>query len=489
MEDIESFGLVLLLASAVLSLALLSNRIRSRLRIPAPALFLLAAAAASDLVPALQQVPLGVVEDVVTVALIFILFDGGMHIGVRRLRAAFGTVLSIGVIGTFLTAVALAALAHLLFGMPWLVALLLGTALAPTDPAVVFSVLGNREITGRAGTIVEGESGANDPVGIALLLSLLAVVPGSGFGAALGAVLGGFALQLVVGTAVGLGGGWLLLQAMRRLPLPSEGLYPLRTLAISVGLYGAATAAHGSGFLAVFVAGILVGDAGAPFKAEIERFHSSLASLAEIIAFVVLGLTVSLSTLVTTDAWWIGLALAGLLTLVVRPALVGLLLLVAKLPRGERVFVAWSGLKGAVPILLGTYILAAGSGRDLLVYEIIFVVVLFSVVVQGGLVPAVAARCGVRMRQIEPHPWTLGVRLREQPEGVRRYRICAGAPAAGRSVRDLHLGADVWISMVVRGGRPVRVRGDTALQAGDEVLLLVDPQSDRDPAPTFTEPA
>jgi cell volume regulation protein A len=484
---IESFGLTLLIASLVVSVALLSNRISTALKVPAPAFFLVAAAAASDLVPSLRQVSLGVVENVVTVALVVILFDGGMTIGVRKLRSALGTVLSTGVLGTFLTAGALAVATHLLFGLPWLLSLLLGAALAPTDPAVVFSVLGNREITGRAGTVIQGESGANDPVGIALLLSLAGISASAGFGDATLGVLGQFVLEMGVGAAVGLVGGWLLLQVVRRVEMPAEGLYPLRTLSASFVLYGAATIAHGSGFLAVFIAGVLVGDAAAPFKREIERFHSSLASLAEIVAFVVLGLTVSLSSLVTTDAWWIGLVLAVLLTFVVRPLMVGPLLAATRMTRGERAFVVWSGLKGAVPILLGTYVLASGQGQDVLAYEIIFVVVLFSVVVQGGLMPAVAARCGIAMRERPPRPWALGIRTDREPEGARRFRITAGAPAAGRTVEQLHLDDDLWISLVVRGGKQLRVRSDLTLGEGDEVLVLTDPDTDTDPAKLFIE--
>ncbi len=144
---------------------------------------------------------------------------------------------------------ALAALAHGLFGLDWRAALLLGTALAPTDPAVVFSVLGRREVTGRSGTILEGESGANDPVGIALLASLLTAGQAAGLAAA-GSVAGQFLLQLAVGAAVGAAGGALLVRFMRHVPLPSEGLYPLRVLASALVIYGAAAVAHGSGFLA-----------------------------------------------------------------------------------------------------------------------------------------------------------------------------------------------------------------------------------------------
>ncbi len=477
-ESIEPFGLLLLGLAVVASVALLSNRIGSRLRIPAPAIFLLGAAAASDLVPALGQLPIGTVEEIVTVALVLILFDGGMGIGVRKLRLAWAPVLTVGVLGTLLTAAAVAALAHLLFDVPWHLALLLGTALAPTDPAVVFSVLGNREVRGRAGVIIEGESGANDPVGIALLVSLLAVNGDAGDVALT------FVVQMAVGAAVGAGGGLLLAAVMRRAPLPSEGLYPLRTLAVAVGLYGLATVAHGSGFLAVFVAGIVIGDVSAPFKREIERFHSSLAGLAEIVAFVVLGLTVSLRDVVANGTWLTGLVLAVLLAFVVRPVLVGPLLLAVRLTVGERVFVLWSGLKGAVPILLGTYVLVAGGTENRVVYNLIFVVVAFSVIVQGGLVPAVAKRCRVRMEEQEPRPWSVGLRLRAEPDGTRRYRIAPGARADGATVADLHRGQDVWISLVVRDGTPVRVRGDTVLRAGDEVLLLVDPPAE--PGPAFT---
>jgi potassium/hydrogen antiporter len=414
------------------------------------------------------------VQQVVTVALVLILFDGGAGIGVRKLRTALAPVLTLGVFGTLITAAAIAALAHVLFGLAWQLAVLLGTALAPTDPAVVFSVLGNHEVGGRAGVIIEGESGANDPVGIALLVSLLAVGDNLGAGA-VWIVVFTFVSQMAVGLVVGIAGGMLLVTAMQRMPLPSEGLYSLRPIAGAIAIYGVATVLHGSGFLAVFVAGILVGDISAPFKREIESVHSSLAALAEIVAFVVLGLTVSLHDVVTSRAWSIGLVLALLLALVVRPLVVGPMLLATRLSGGARIFVIWSGLKGAVPILLGTFVLAEGTSADILAYQVIFVVVLISVVVQGGLVPAAAARCGVPMLPVEPRPWSIGVRLRDEPNGVRRHRVVAGTEVDGRTVRELHHADDVWVSLVVRDGVSLRVRPDTKLRAGDEMLLLVDP--------------
>lgn len=254
------------------------------------------------------------------------------------------------------------------------------------------------------------------------------------------------------------------------------------------GFRGAAvaTVAHGSGFLAVFLAGIVVGDVQIPFKGDIERFHSSLASLGEIVAFVVLGLTVPLVFLSDHQVWLIGLVLAVLLAFAVRPLLIGPLLLAVRLSAGERLFVMWSGVKGAVPILLGIFVLTAGTVDNTLAYHVIFTVVTFSVIVQGGLVPTVAARCGMPVREVQPLPWSLGVRFRDPPQGVRRSAIAAQAPAHGCAIRDLDLDEHVWISLIIRHGQPVPVRPDTILEPRDQVIVLTDPDTDYDPRPTFS---
>jgi cell volume regulation protein A len=392
----------------------------------------------------------------------------------------------IGVAGTLVTAAAAAVAAHFLFSFGWRLALVLGTALAPTDPAVVFSVLGRREIGGRSGVLLQGESGANDPVGIALLVALLTAA-GAGLGAA-GHVAGEFALQMAVGIVAGVAGGWALLVFMRRVPLPSEGLYPLRVLAGALAIYGLATVAHGSGFLAVFIAGILIGDERAPCKGEIARFHSSLASLAELVAFVMLGLTIHLHALPHGGAWLIGLALAALLAFVIRPLLVGAALWPVRLRPGERVFVLWTGLKGAVPILLGAFIVQARVTGAPRIYEIIFVVVAFSVIVQGAAVPGLARRMGVPLRTIEPEPWTLGIRFQEEPEGLHRFTIAPATTADGSTISGLPLPGDAWISFILRNGNLVPAHGSTVLQAGDEILILASGADAASLTAAFTEP-
>jgi potassium/hydrogen antiporter len=470
--DTEPYALAVLLFAAVGIAAVLSHRLTERVKVPTPALLLVAAAVTVKIIPSFHAPSERTVERLVTLALLVILFDGGMHIGWRRFRASATPIAVVGVFGTFVTVAGAAVLARYAFGLSWYAAVLLATAVAPTDPAVVFSVLGRRELAGRAGTILEGESGANDPVGIALMTSLIAAGSLSG-GAALH-VIGNFILQMGVGGAVGVAGGAALLAFMRKVPLPSEGLYPLRTLLCVLALFGIATLARGSGFLAVFVAGILIGDRNAPYKREIERFHSALASLAEIVAFVGLGLTVDLDVLSRADVWVPGLVLGAALAFVIRPLLVGLCLIPARLAPNERAFVLLAGLKGAVPILLGVYLLSAHVAGATRLYGIVVVVVAFSVIVQGTAVPVLAEVLRLPMRSSELEPWTLGVRLRHEPDGVHRFVVAPGAVVVGRAVQDLP--GEVWVSSVVRDGHLVRVHEGTHLRVGDEVVVFADPE-------------
>jgi cell volume regulation protein A len=294
-----------------------------------------------------------------------------------------------------------AAFVHWSLGLGWVTAGLLGAAVAPTDPAVMFSVFGDREIAGRTGTILEGESGANDPVGIALMLGLIQLATHAD--ATFWVVVRVFCEQMGIGLAIGIAGGLAEAQLLRRLALPSAGLYTVRTLALAGLVYGVATVAHGSGFLAVFVAGLLVGDVKAPFKGEIEVFQEGLAALAEIVAFVALGLTIDIGGL-SAERWAEGLAVAAFLAFVARPAATAALLAPVRLRAGERLFVMWGGLKGAVPILLAAFAVAANVPHAQRIYETVFVVVLASVVIQGGTIAFAAERFRVPMRRVAPTP-------------------------------------------------------------------------------------
>ena len=315
--------------------------------------------------------------------------------GLARFRSAAVPITVLGVLGTFGTAPLVGVAAHYVLGFDWTVALLLGAALAPTDPAVTFSVLAGKEVEGRSGTILEGESGFNDPVGIALMIGMveLATVPDAGAAD----VVWEFLREMGIGLAEGAVAGFVLLQLIRRVPLPDTSLYPLAVVLLAGLVYGIAAVSHGSGFLAVFVAGIVIGDAAFPSRVGVRHFVSALADLGELAVFVALGLTIDLGFIFAGAVWWQGLILALLLGFVVRPLVVTPLLLPARLTRGERLFVTWAGLKGAVPILLASLAVVGGTDQAPEIYGIVFVVVLFSVVVQGTLVPTVARRLGVPM--------------------------------------------------------------------------------------------
>jgi cell volume regulation protein A len=395
-NDIVEFGRIILFVAGALSLAILVRVVAARIALPTAALLLVVAAIASDVSDRLAGLlSFEDVQRVATLALIVILLDGGMSMGLGKFRAAAVPITVLGVLGTFGTAPLVAVAAHYALGFDWTVALLIGAALAPTDPAVTFSVLAGKEVEGRSATILEGESGFNDPVGIALMIGMIELATDPSAGVA--DVAWEFLREMGVGLAVGAIAGFVLLQSLRRVPLPDRSLYPLAVLLSAGVIYGIATASHGSGFLAVFVAGIVIGDAEFPRRVEVRHFHSALADLGELAVFVALGLTINLGFILSGALWWQGLVLAVLLGFVVRPLVVTPLLLPSQLSRGERLFVTWAGLKGAVPILLASLAVVGGTDQAPDIYGIVFVVVLFSVVVQGTLVPVVAGRLGVSM--------------------------------------------------------------------------------------------
>ncbi len=398
MDELTTFGTIVLVVSGGLLLALVATKLNERFPVPEPAVFLLLAAAASDLFPELgERLSIREVERIGVVALIVILFNGGTLVGLRRFRVAAVPIATLGVLGTFGTAAVIAVAAHYVFDFSWTVAGILGAALAPTDPAVMFSVLGDKEIRGRAGTILEGESGVNDPVGIALMIGMIELAQDAD--ASFWIVVEEFTLEMSIGLAVGIIGA-IGVRRLLQFPLPSPSLYPLRTLAAAGVIYGIASTLHGSGFLAVFVAGVALGDERVPFRDEIERFHTSLASLAEVVVFAALGLTIDLTELLTSSRLLEGLVIAAILVFVARPLAVGPLLLPVRMRRNERLFVIWAGLRGAVPILLAAFALLAGVTDADRIYEIVFVVVAVSVIVQGSSIPFVARRLGIRMHQV-----------------------------------------------------------------------------------------
>jgi cell volume regulation protein A len=397
MTEITDFAAILLIVGGSVVLAAASTKVTARLPLPPPAIFLLAAAVASDVWPSLyQSVPILTVERIAVVALVIILFNGGMDIGWRRFQAAVGPILTLGLAGTFATFGLVIVFAHYALGFSWVLAGLVGAALAPTDPAVMFSVLGQQEIVGRSGTTLEGEAGVNDPAGIALMIGMIELATHKDETVAV--IAREFGVEMAIGSAVGVAGALAIAAILKRVTLPNEALAPIIALALALALYGATSLANGSGFLAVFIAGLVVGDLEAPYQAGIERFHGPLATLAEIVAFIALGLVVSVGSL-SLKIWVEGILLVLLLAVAARPLVVLAGTLPFRFSWPERAFIAWSGLKGAVPILLATFGLLAGLDDADVIIGIVFVVVLLSVAVQGTLVPWVVRRLRIPIRE------------------------------------------------------------------------------------------
>ncbi len=390
MEEIHNYALIVLVVAGGLSIAVLFTKLSDVIPVPAPLVFLLAAAlaaaASSDIAGALDPRD---VERLSVGALIIILLNGGLDIGLHRMRASAGAVLSLGILGTFATAAVTAAGARFVLGFDWVTAGLLGAALAPTDPAVMFSVLRGRELRGRSQTVLEGEAGFNDPAGIALMIGMieLAMHPDATFWV----VVTDFLKEMSLGTVFGVAGAWLLTRGLRRIRLGEDPLYPVLVLLLAGVLYGVTGLMGGSGFLAVFLAGLVLADHADVHQREAIR---SAAGLSEIVVFVALGLTIGIADL-PGSVWLDGVILAAIVAIVARPLVVAVLLSRSDLSAREQAFIAWSGLKGAVPIVLAVFALISGveGGREL--YGIVFVVVALSVAVQGSLVPAVASRLDV----------------------------------------------------------------------------------------------
>ena len=464
MSEITDFGLVVLAVSVAILAALICMRFAERLSIPFAALILvLTALIASASTYVQSALSIAEVQDVATVALVVILFDGGLQIGAARFRKSLRPILTLGVLGTFLTAGGVAVAARYVLGFSWIEAGLVGAAIAPTDPAVTFSVFAGREIRGRSGSILQGEAGMNDPVGIALMIGMieLAQEPDGSFWI----VVREFAVQMTVGLAVGVAGALLARPVLSRVRLPGLALYPIRILAVAGIVFGIATVAGGSGFLAAFVAGVLLGDASVLRKGEIESFLSSIGVLAEIAVFIALGVTITEADLALGTVAD-GLVLAVILAFLVRPLVVVPLLLPERLTHGERLFMSWGGLKGAVPILLGALTLLAGVEDAASIYGIVFVVVLFSVIVQGSTVPYVARRLRIRFRRIDHD-------LAE----VRDFVVAERSFANGRRIRELPLGERAWLGVLIRDGRPRPIDDKLVLASGDRVHVYAQPEA------------
>ena len=478
MPTSEPFATALLLAIAglLMGASVLMSRASNRIGVPIVLLFLcIGMLAGSEGVGRIDFEDYGFAFRLGSLALALILFDGGLNTPLAALRRTWAPAGLLATIGVALTALLIAMPAHF-WGLSWPEALVLGAVVSSTDAASVFSVLrgSGLQLKRRVGTTLELESGLNDPVAVILTTALTANLMHPGALSA-GRIVLEVLLQLAIGGAlgvgIGLGGRWLL----RRYPLPTGGLYPALTLAFALLAYGVTTLVHGSGFLAVYLAGMVLGNGPLPYHNGLLRVHDALAWLAQIGMFLILGLLVFPSRLLEVAPTGLGLAI--LLAFVARPLVAALCLAWFRYPSREVAYIGWVGLRGAVPIVLATYpVLVGAPGADR-IFHVVFFIVVANALVPGATVAWVTRRLGLQQAEVPAPQAVLAIESRLPLEGeLMSFYVDEALVVTGASLRDLDFPEGSSVTLIVRGNRLIPPRGSTVLQAGDHVYVLAQPE-------------
>ena len=462
---------LILVAGLLLAAGLAAAKVADRVRVPGLLLFLgLGILAGSEGIGGVEFDDAELTRTLGTIGLILILFEGGLTAGWEEIRPVLGTAVSLATLGTLVTALITGAVAILLLDLDTLEGLILGSAVAATDSAAIFAVLRGSRLRRRLARALEGESGMNDPVALLLVTGFIEWIQQPEYGAVdmAGSLAGKLALGLAVGFAVGRGARW----AFRNLELPSPGLYPVASIATAALAYGVAEIAHGSGFLSVYIAALILGTGVIPARRTTIAFHQGLSWVSQISLFALLGLLVFPSGLgdVAVD----GLLLSAALIFVARPLAAVIASALAPFDMRERVMLGWAGLRGAIPIWLATFPVIAGVEDGAVIFNVIFFVVVTSTLIQGATFEPLARRLGVT--STEP---ALSAPLIEtgiiRPLGSESlvWKVKPGDAAAGAPIKDLDLPREALVNLIVRGDTAIPPRGSTEIEVGDELHILV----------------
>jgi potassium/hydrogen antiporter len=474
----EPTATALLLATCgfLLGVSALFSRASQRIGVPI-ALFFLAIGmlAGSEGIGGIAFDDYGFAFRLGSLALALILFDGGLNTPLGAIRRSWAPASVLATIGVALTGALLAMPAHF-WGLSWPEALLLGAVVSSTDAASVFAILrgSGLQLRRRVGTTLELESGLNDPVAVILTTALTTNLlhPGETEAWQIGLEV---VAQLAVGGTLGLALGHGGRQLLGRMHLQSGGLYPALTLALALLAYGLTTLLHGSGFLAVYLTGLVLGNGPLPFRPGLLRVHDALAWLAQIGMFLVLGLLVFPSRMEAVALS--GLGLAVLLALVVRPLVVALCLLPFRYPARETLYIGWVGLRGAVPIVLATFPVLAGAPGAARIFDLVFFIVVVNALVPGGTVAWVTHRLGLHAAEPPAPPAVLTIESRLPLEGeLLSFYIDEAVLVSGLSLKELDFPEGAAVTLIVRGNQLLPARGSTALRPGDHVYVLARPE-------------
>ncbi|GAA3201461.1 potassium/proton antiporter [Actinocorallia longicatena] len=474
----------LALGSAMVLVAIVAVRLSYRLGLPSLLAYLGLGLLLGESVVGIDFDDADLAQTLGLAALVIILIEGGLTTNWRHVKSGVPPALSLAIIGTSLSIVIVAAAAHLTFDLDWRLSFLLGAVLAPPDSAAVFSVLRRLPLPHRLAGILEAESGFNDAPVVILVLVLSAPDEKTTAAGLVGLLAFELAVGALVGIAIGWGGAWVL----RKVALPASGLYPLAVLSLAVGAYGSATLLHSSGFLACYVAALVLGNARLPHRPATLGFAEGIAWLAQIGLFIMLGLLASPTEL--PGELWHGIVAGLVLVFVARPVSVLVSTIGFRVGWREKAFLSWAGLRGAVPIILATVPMTEDiAGADKL-FAAVFVIVVIFTILQGPTLPPLARRLGITL---DGAPADLGVEaapLEELHADLLEIKIPDGSQMAGVEIFELRLPPGAQITLVlreIRGADGIVERHSfvpgptTVLQERDE-LLVVTTAADREAA-------
>jgi len=466
--------IILIGASLLLLISIFASKISDRFGIPALLLFLiLGMLAGSDGPGGIYFDDPALAQSIGIIALILILFSGGLDTEWDKIRLVFKEGLILSTLGVLITAVVVGLFINLLLGLPMGTSLLLGAIVSSTDAAAVFSVLRSKGINlkGKIAPLLELESGSNDPMAIFLTIGLIQLIKQPDISPL--SLISSFFIQMIIGAIMGYAMSWIILFLINKSKLGYDGLYPVMTLAMVFLVYGATNALGGNGFLSVYLVGIFLSRHNFIHKRSLIRFHDGIAWLMQIAMFLTLGLLVfpTRLTLILIP----GLLIAICLMFIARPVSIFLALIPCRYQWREKLFISWVGLRGAVPIILATYPLLAGIPQSEMIFNVVFFVVLTSVLLQGTTIPHAARWLRVDEpaipKRISPLEYTPVDGLKS--ELVELY-VELDSEMAGRAIVDLPLPQSFLIILISRGNDYLISKGSSVLEAGDTLLVLSD---------------
>ena len=466
-----SDGLLILAAGALLAAGIAASLLAGRLRVPALVLFLgVGMAIGSDGTGWIDFEDYELARRIGVIALALILFEGGLAVRWNDLRPVVRPALLLASVGTLITAAVTGVAAYWLFDLTLLEALLIGAILSATDGAAIFSLLRGSSLNRRLARTLEGEAGLNDPIAAVLVIGFIAWIQEPAYGFADMTWL--FVRQIAIGSLVGLVVGRLAVVAFRRLRLGAAGMYPVMALTTAAIAYGSADALHGSGFLAVYLAGVMLAMAPIPALHTVEAFQQGVAWVAQIAVFLNLGLLVFPSRL--GDVWIEGIGIGLISVVVARPLAVMIATAFDGFTISERVTLGWAGLRGAVPVVLATFPVIANIPNSETFFNIVFFAVVISTVLQGASVEPLARALRVTTaRPALPRPVGDTGTIQRLGAEIIEWTVQPGDAIVGTLVRDLGLPREALITLIVRRADAIAPRGSTRIEADDSLHLMV----------------